>query len=258
MRQAIISDIHANLTALDAVMDDIGRHDVDEILCLGDIVGYGPDPVECVDMVRTRCKWCICGNHDAALFMTHPIGFNKYAREAIEWHRSVLLPGFFSLPSKFDRWKWLESLPDRRIEGDRMFVHGSPRDPVMEYVGEEDVVDMGFGPSDKIVRIFEMIERICFVGHSHKPGVVCEDYKWIKPADLKDYEFRMPENGKVLVNIGSVGQPRDRIKDACYVIFDGEKVLFRRVPYDVEKVRKRIAENPRLDSRLGDRLLQGS
>src|SRR6185369_15866940 len=144
-RQAIISDIHGNLLALDAVMRDITDQKVDEIVCIGDIAGYGPDPVECIDVVREKCKWVLCGNHDAALFMISPIGFNKIAKEAIEWQRTLLEPHWYSMPGTKERWTWISSLKPNRTEGKVLYVHASPREPLLEYVEESDVVDMGFG-----------------------------------------------------------------------------------------------------------------
>lgn len=256
--RAIISDIHANLTALHAVLEDIARFKVEDIVCLGDIVGYGPCPVECVDLIRKRCQWCICGNHDAALFMSTPIGFNRLARQAVEWHKSRLIPGFWGrFSGKSARWKYLENLPLRLTEDHVLYVHGSPRDPIMEYVEESDLQDLGFGPAEKVLEWFANTPWVCFVGHSHRPGVVTPDFQFLKPTDLDDMSYTLSPDKKAIINIGSVGQPRDMNPDSCYVLLDGMTVRYRRVRYDVEAVKKQIAAIPQLDARLGVRLELG-
>jgi len=255
--RAVISDIHGNLEALTAVLKDIQDQGADEIVCLGDVVGYGPDPVPCVKIIRRTVDWSLCGNHDAAMFMSHAIGFNEGAAKAVAWQRQQMMPKLFSFPGKVARWRWLESLPAQRQEGDVMYVHASPRDPIMEYVLEEDFQDMGFGPSQKAIEIFEKFDWLCFVGHSHRPGVATHDFKWIKPAELQDMTYVLPKDSKTLINIGAVGQPRDKIKDSCYVLFDGEKIRYRRVPYDVQTTMKKIAAIPQLEKRFADRLAKG-
>jgi hypothetical protein len=152
--RAIISDIHANWEALGAVLADIRQHGADEIVCLGDIVGYGPDPVICLRRIREVCTWSLCGNHDAAMFMSHAVGFNEAAAKAAKWHRDQMRPRFYSLPGLVSRWRWLENLPAQRIDGRVMYVHASPREPLIEYVLEEDFQDIGFGPSQKATSMF--------------------------------------------------------------------------------------------------------
>ena len=254
--QAIISDIHANLEALMAVLGDIAAQEISDIICLGDIVGYGPDPCECAEVVRARSRVALCGNHDAAVAGV-AFGFNRYAREAIDWTRRQLKPGLFALPSTRDRWEFLTNLPHRHEESGVLYVHGSPRDPVMEYIEEGDTVDLGFGPSDKIVKIFEVLPGPCFVGHTHRPGIITADYQWINPDDLPGECFRAEAGRKAIINVGSVGQPRDEDRRACYVVFDGEKVCYRRVEYDYNRTREKMLRIPELDSRLGDRLEEG-
>ncbi len=256
--RAVISDIHGNLEALRAVLADIEAEGADEIVCLGDIVGYGPNPVECVNIIRKVCRWSLCGNHDAALFMSHALGFNESAAKAVAWQRRKMKPGFFALPGKLARWLWLENLPSLRREGKGIYVHASPRDPLMEYVLEEDFKDNGFGISDKATEMFECFDEICFVGHSHRPGVATHDFRWIKPTDLPDNTYYIPSGRKTLINIGAVGQPRDRNKDSCYVLFDGNSVRYRRVPYDVQTTMKKMTAVPELDKRLADRLQYGN
>ena len=258
--RAIISDIHGNLEALRTVLDTIDKLDhVDEVVCLGDIVGYGPWPKECVDTIRERCEWCLCGNHDVAL-LSQAFGFNRLAKDAIDWQRKELKPKHpFAFANK-NRWRFLEGLYDRRIENDHedIYVHASPRDPVMEYVEESDCADMGFGPGEKIVEIMSLIKKICFVGHSHRPGIVTAECKWISPADLPDGKYTIPEGSKALCNIGSVGQPRDEDSRSCFVTYDLDRtVQFHRVEYDIDKVIETIKTIPQLHVRLGERLKLG-
>lgn len=260
MRRAIISDIHGNLLALRAALEDCRTQRIDDIICLGDICGYGPDPVDCIDLVKSTCKWTLCGNHDAALFMSVAVGFNRYARAAIDWQRNVLRPHWYSLTAKRGRWNWLAEQPAARKEEQTLYVHASPRDPLYEYVEEADFADIGFGLSQKATDIFEHIERLSFCGHSHKPGVVTENFQWLKPDELEDMTFQLPDNQKTLVNIGSVGQPRDNNPEGCYVILDtGSKtVKFRRVKYDIKAEQKRFMEVPELDEKLWKRLETGT
>jgi len=260
MRRALLSDIHANLVALEAALADCDAQKPDEIVCLGDVCGYGPEPVECVETVRARCKWVLAGNHDATLFMDVAVGFNRYAREAIEWQRRILIPHWYDLGKKVRRWNWLGDLSPMRKEGQVLYVHASPRDPMMEYVEEGDFSDMGFGTSQKAAEIFEKIERLSFCGHSHRPGVVTEQFVWMKPQLFPDLSCPLRTDGKTLVNIGSVGQPRDGNPHGCYVIYDDEKntVTFRRVPYDVKKAQERFQRVPQLSERLWKRLETGN
>lgn len=218
-RRAIISDIHGNLVALEAVLADIATQNVDQIVCLGDIAGYGPQPVECINRVRETCAWSLRGNHDEALF-TDPIDFGKNALTAIMWQRTILQPKPDSPPDVTQRWNWLKELPPEKNEKDVLFVHASPRDPLYEYVLREDFDDQGFGPTQKAKDIFASMEWLCFCGHSHRPGIVAEDYKWILPSEIDRGSYILKRGFKTIVNIGSVGQPRDGNPASCYVIFD--------------------------------------
>lgn len=217
-RRAIISDIHSNLVALEAVLADIKGQDVDEIVCLGDVCGYGPQPMECIDLVRRNAAWTLRGNHDEALFV-EPKDFGKNARIAIEWQKTFLEPKPGSTPEIISRWHWLRDLPIQRGETDVLFVHASPRDPVYEYVLKEDFHDTGSGPTQKAKDIFAAMDWLCFCGHSHRPGVVAEDFKWRLPEDLPN-GYIVSRGFKTIVNVGSVGQPRDGISTACYCIFE--------------------------------------
>ena len=136
---AVISDIHANLEALNAVLNDIEAAGVMRIICLGDIVGYGPDFEECIDIITEKCEVCLCGNHDEAA-IEGPTDFNPVARDVINYTREVLKPGLISNPRKRARWNFLKDLKKIHEEDELSFYHGSPRDPVREYVMKTDVV----------------------------------------------------------------------------------------------------------------------
>lgn len=264
MRQAIISDIHGNIEALEAVVADIQTQNIQEVVCLGDIVGYGPDPIPCVDEIRKQCPWTVCGNHDAALFMSVPVGFNPLAAKAIQWHKTRLKPVFFLNFAAKKRWRFLENLEMNKIilpntREATQYVHGSPRDYLFEYIEETDVQDL-MGPTQKMKEIFESQVQLCFVGHSHKPGIVTDnEFVWHKPDTMEQLSWKVNRDVKTLVNIGSVGQPRDGNPNSCYVIYDtqDDRVTFRRVAYDVQKTKKKFVDHPYLHPRLGDRLEVG-
>ena len=246
-KRAIISDIHGNLEALNAVLKDIHDAGVSSIYCLGDVVGYGPNPCECIDQVM-QMDMCILGNHDqAALF--DPEGFSTGAERAIFWTRSALEAGGDS-PENIDRWTFLCELPRQHHEKDFTFVHGSARNPLMEYVFPEDVHNPG-----KLQRIFSLIPRYCFQGHTHVAGVFVHEDNFYRPSDFGG-QFILGEQ-KTMINVGSVGQPRDGNPQASYVILEGPHVTFRRVPYPLEETVEKIYAIPELDNFLGDRLKEG-
>jgi predicted phosphodiesterase len=251
--KAIISDIHGNLEALQAVLADIDTQRVEQIYCLGDVIGYGPNPRECIDLVM-RCPVVLLGNHDqGALF--DPEGFNPPAERAIFWTRAQLESGDPDQARREGRWSFLAERPRWHREDGRLFVHGSARNPLNEYVFPEDVYNQR-----KMDRIFALVDRYCFQGHTHVPGVFTESL----PEDL--YQFRAPDeidytwrlNGrKTLCNVGSVGQPRDGDWRACYILLDEDTIRYRRVEYDIDATVKKIYEVPDLDNFLGDRLREG-
>lgn len=248
MKRALISDIHSNLEGLQAVLEDIKRQGVSEIYCLGDIIGYGPNPRECIDLVM-QCKACILGNHDqGALF--DPEGFNTGAERAIFWTRAQLENPRGNPADNAKRWDFLGELPRCVREGDFLFVHGSARNPLNEYVFPEDCYNQR-----KMEKIFSLIQRYCFQGHTHVPGVFTEDYTYLAPDEI-GYEYPLGE-GKLMINVGSVGQPRDSDNRSCYVIIDDNKVRFRRVEYDFNVTAQKIYNEPDLDNFLGDRLKEG-
>jgi diadenosine tetraphosphatase ApaH/serine/threonine PP2A family protein phosphatase len=249
---ALISDIHANLEALRAVLADIDRLRVREVFCLGDTLGYGPDPRECLELVRERCRVTLLGNHDAAV-LVEPDGFAESAEQAVLWHRELLTGG-----DEPRRWEFLAGLSDTHTEGGTLLVHGSPRNPRHEYVFPEDIDN-----ARKMTRILALIDGECFCGHTHIPGILFAEgpegpFSWEMDGDSKKAAYRLrPRGPKALVNVGSVGQPRDGDWRACYALWDGEVVVFRRIPYDVRTTVRKIHEQPRLMNFLGDRLLEG-
>lgn len=245
--RAIISDIHGNLEALEAVLMDIRSKGISEIYCLGDIIGYGPNPRECIDHVMKNCQLTILGNHDqAALF--DPEGFNAGAERAIFWTRSQLETG--DAAGNEARWEFLGELPRMKRDGEFLFVHGSARNPLNEYVFPEDVYNQR-----KMERIFGLVDNYCFQGHTHIPGVFSEDYNFLSPEEL-EHKVELGDS-KVLINVGSVGQPRDGNNKASYVVLDEKTVHFNRVEYDFEKTASKIYPIPELDNFLGDRLRDG-
>lgn len=251
MRQALISDIHGNLEALNTVIEDIQGQNVDRLICLGDVVGYGPNPCQCLDLVMQKCDFTILGNHDqAALF--DPEGFNPVALRAIYWTRDQLDRGPGSASVINGRWDFLSELPKFHREGKHLFVHGSPRDATNEYVFPETIYDQA-----RMKVLFDKVEQYCFQGHTHMPGVFTTDGEFITPEDC-DNEFPLSDE-KLMVNVGSVGQPRDEDPRSCYVILDDkeEAILFRRVEYNVDRTVEQIYAIEDLDNMLGDRLRTG-
>ena len=245
---ALISDIHSNIDGFEAVMEDIQKRNVEKIYCLGDIIGYGPNPKECLDLAM-ECDLTLMGNHDEAVLFG-PKDFNLRAEMAIEWTRKELTDGTADKDEGKKRWEFLKSLAEIIEEGDHMYGHGSPRKPLREYIFPRDVSDR-----KKISDIFSRIKNLCFVGHTHVPGIFTEDMRYAHPSEL--YNIYMLDSRKTLFNVGSVGQPRDGNPQACYVTFDGDSVVFRRVAYDVEKTVQKIYAIPALDDSLGDRLREG-
>ena len=245
--RAIISDIHGNLEALEAVLADIREQNISEIFCLGDIIGYGPNPCECIDRVMSVCKVCLLGNHDqAALF--DPEGFNASAERAVFWTRKTLESGSGAQADK--RWDFLGELPRVYRDGNFLFVHGSARNPLNEYVFPEDIYNQR-----KMERIFSLVEKYCFQGHTHIPGVFTEDLNFLAPEEI-DFNYVMNDK-KILVNVGSVGQPRNGDNRSSYVVVDGDTIHFKRVGYDFGQTAKKIYDIPDLDNFLGDRLSDG-
>lgn len=248
MKRALISDIHSNLEALQAVLADIRQQGIREIFCLGDLVGYGPNPTECIDLVMS-CKVCLLGNHDqGALF--DPEGFNSGAERAIFWTRQQLENGPGTMLQRNKRWDFLGERPRTHTDGNMLFIHGSARNPLNEYVFPEDIYN-----HRKLEKIFALVPQYAFQGHTHVPGVFGDDFSFSSPEDLNN-EYPLTQR-KAMINVGSVGQPRDGDPRACYVVIDDGVVRFHRVDYPREETIAKIYEIPDLDNFLGDRLRDG-
>ena len=248
-RFALISDIHSNIEALDAVMEDIDRHGIQRTICLGDIVGYGPNPAECLRIAIEKFEFSILGNHEeAALFV--PAWFNPRAKRAVEWTRDMINEGMSSSDGA-DLWNFLGDLKPKALVGDILFVHGSPREPTTEYIRAMDTRY----DREKIDEIFGMVPRLCFVGHSHLPGVFTPNYRFLKPAQIGG-AVRLGQD-KAVINVGSVGQPRDGDTRACWVSVEGNIVRWHRVEYDYETTADKILSVDGLPDANADRLLEG-
>ena len=236
MRVAVLSDIHANIVALDAVLDALGT--VDGIWHLGDIVGYGADPDAVVERLAERGAVGVAGNHDLAALGGPEIDwFNPDAKAAMEWTRGRI----------GDRTRaWLRSLPTTRVEGDVTLVHGSPRDPVWEYVTSLPVARTNL----------EALEtQVGLHGHTHLPiAWVDRDGRLESIAPKAGSTLRL-DGRQALLNPGSVGQPRDGDPTAAWLELDTDAgvVTWRRTAYDVERARSAILDAG-LPARLGDRL----
>ena len=223
MRVLVFSDIHANLTALETVLADAGA--VDAYWFLGDLVGYGPDPNECVARVRSLPNLsAVLGNHDAAVLEKMPLDwFNREARNLIRWTQERLTPENFA---------FLQQLPERQLQGEVLLVHGSPRAPVTEYVLTAEIAAESLAHTEA---------DFCFVGHTHAPARWQEEDGGVR--------FCLPRAGEALqlepraiLNPGSVGQPRDGDPRAAYALYDTETRTWewRRVPYDIGAVQQRM------------------
>lgn len=258
MRTAVVSDIHGNAEALRAVLSDIADRGIEKIVCLGDIVGYGPDPLECVDLVREKCAWALMGNHDFGV-LYEPTNFNPSAEASAFWTRSV----FDSEPDaakRASRYDFLGRLRVRAVEnllGDStpvLAVHASPRRPVNEYIFPDDANDQ----PDKLEAIFERVDRVAIVGHTHVPGVFSDEPDFYPPTELGETKvYKFMDGEKAIVNVGSVGQPRDYDPRASYVVLSSGQVEFFRVPYNIKATADKIHAIPELNNYLGDRLFEG-
>jgi diadenosine tetraphosphatase ApaH/serine/threonine PP2A family protein phosphatase len=158
------------------------------------------------------------------------------------------------------RWRFIKRLPNRHKEGRLLFVHGSPRRPVDEYILRSDVDEVLGENSAKVLDAFDKTDWITFVGHSHFPGIITEDARYTEPRELDNLKFTCKRDAKYVINVGSVGQPRDRDKRACYLLFDpgSGETEYRRVEYDVDTTMEKIRRIPEVDNSVGERLKMGS
>ena len=247
---AVISDIHGNLEALQAVLRRIQELSISEIVCLGDIVGYGPNPLECTDLVAKHCHLKVMGNHDFGV-LYEPANFNVGAEQACFWTRQQLLSDA-QKEYRRARTRFLGSAPAKISRDNMNFAHGSPRRPINEYIFPDDV----YSNTNKLVSIFERMDSFCFVGHTHFAGVFLPDPDFYSPAEL-DHHFDLDSAERAIINVGSVGQPRDRDPRAAFVTVNETEVKFMRVEYDIQLVADKIRAIDQLDDFQGIRLFDG-
>ncbi len=246
MRYLIISDIHANLTAFEAVMQDAGKpgEDYDFVWCLGDVVGYGPDPNECIQLLRSLPHLCLAGNHDwAALGRLDVRTFNTDARKAVTWTRETLTD---------QNLAFLEALPTTFVLDEFTLAHGSPREPVWEYILDTLIAALNFP---------HFQTPYCLVGHTHTPVIfeqVNEQGESVSIAPDYSVEVALNNGTRRIINPGSVGQPRDSDPRAAYAMLDVEFKTweFRRIPYDIAAVQARMRK-VQMPDRLITRLEHG-
>ncbi len=241
MRYGIFSDVHSNLEALDAVVEAYKKERVDKYLCVGDIVGYAANPAECIKKIEMLAKVSVAGNHDwASVNLFSPDYFNPLAKKAISWTKD-------NLDAKGIRF--LETLPLVYKNEDLTMVHGTLEEPGdFNYMTDSYIA---FGT-------FELLETaICFVGHTHVPEV------FIKSGDGaisrgRESHISIKRGDKYIINVGSVGQPRDGNPKAAYCIYDTEdkSVQIKRIEYDAQSTRNKIIDSG-LPASLGERLLEG-
>ncbi len=243
MRTAIISDIHANLEALSAVLYDIESLNIDKVICLGDVIGYGPNPNECIQLISTKCPIILLGNHDAAVLDTLSTqNFNINAKRAIEWSTKQLTP---------DSKTFLENLPMIHVDEEKTYVHSTPYEPKMWYYitsVEEAAFNFQFFST-----------KFCFVGHTHIPIMISiDESQQINVSQENFLDYSNDGDTHYLINVGSVGQPRDRNPQASYGVLDSEAktLTIRRIDYDIEKCQEKMRKH-RLPEFLISRLADG-
>ncbi|RPH98365.1 MAG: metallophosphoesterase [Calditrichaeota bacterium] len=227
MRYAIISDIHGNLAALEQVLKQIDETGVDQLVCLGDVVGYGPYPNECCEIIQDKADICLLGNHDsAAIGLTDAAYFNRYARSAIGWTARVL---------NEKNAAFLRQLPMTAVHQGLMFVHSSPLQP--EEWNYVFTIDEAFDQFQS----FE--QQICFIGHSHIP-IVWNLQESGFPKSSVALKVKIVKGCRYIINVGSVGQPRDDNPDACYGIFDDAQKIFslHRIRYNVAQTQQAMRD----------------
>lgn len=245
MPQAIIADIHANLEALDAVLTHIELQGITKIVCLGDIVGYGPDPLLCVDLVRKKCSLALEGNHEEVIRRGHNEVYSSLMTDPayktnLLLYNQIMSLGILSIFKKRKYIKFFRNLPRDYAEENRYYVHASPLDKTWGYIFPKKLKE------SKRKAIFKKIENynLCFISHAHEPYILYEDGSH-SIIDRDSERFIFDNNGKLkgkraIIGVGSVGQPRDNNPKACYVVLDNEGIQFHRVEYDYRKTQKGI------------------
>jgi predicted phosphodiesterase len=225
MKYLVFSDIHGNAQALETIIDEIGEVRPDLTVSLGDVVGYGASPADCVELVERHCDIRICGNHDhVAAGLDDSERFNVTARISIEWTKNRLTA---------DHKEKLAAYEQVRNHGDCLFAHSSPLLPLeWEYIYTTD-------QAEKIFR--ETEERYIFVGHTHVPGIISHDILTGCRVE-QGSRLEIDPARRYLINTGSVGQPRDGMSAASYAVIDEEhdRIILRRIPYNVSEAQERI------------------
>ena len=243
MKYGILGDIHSNLSALRTVLELFDAAGVDTVISVGDVVGYGGAPRECIALLRERRAFVVKGNHDAACVNElDERTFNPYARAAVAWTRTVL--------SAEDK-RWLKNLPLVVTLEHCQVAHGTLHQP--------ELFDYILSLSDADPSLDEMARPVCFVGHSHIPLTVMRFVDQPgRTAYTYETEIDLAETVKALINVGSVGQPRDENPETAYALFDSDRrtVSILRAPYDIELEIARIAKAG-LPPVLGERLRMG-
>jgi len=244
MRIGIISDVHGNLEAATAAITFL-KDKTDFLACLGDTVGYGPDPEECVNKIVEESNLLLKGNHEQGIITGDMTRFRETARISLEWTKSRL---------SSDALKKLERFPEREVMDNMFFVHASVSSPLFKYVLRKE---------DAAEEFRLLVQNICFSGHTHIPGGFRQDVNLgsvdvISPDFSGKMDMEIRGDFKYFINVGSVGQPRDGFPFACASIYDTEKKNFSlyRIEYPVETTRKKIIERG-LPSVLARRIIQG-
>jgi len=225
MSIVILSDIHSNLESFQAVLKDCSRERVDQLLCVGDIVGYAADPDRCIEMLRGITSHVVAGNHDWAVAGLADISyFNPEARAAVEWTAGIIAA---------DHSAYLKGLPLTLCLPGMLLVHATPYQP--------EAWDYIFSPDDAAQCFRHCDQQICFTGHSHHPIAFAQD-KEGNISVIRDSTFTLLDSYRYLINVGSVGQPRDGDPRAAYVIYKPEEAsgTLRRVSYDITRTQRKI------------------
>lgn len=240
MKIGVISDVHSNLAALEAVLRELDRRSIERIICLGDVIGYGPQPNECIQLIRSAAEVVLLGNHDAmALTKLKASQVNPYALEAMRWTKNEI--------SK-EHLEWLRTLPYLYSEDQFLFVHASPKSPSdWKYIGRLNEVA-------EAIEYFS--EKVCMIGHTHRPFFAGIDRQGALFFDSRT-KIRLDDFPKLLINAGSVGQPRDHDPRAAALVIDDNSIELLRVEYDVQKTQKLMKMNG-LPDYLSRRLGEGS
>ncbi len=250
---AVIGDIHANREALAVTLERILEMDPANVVCVGDVVGYGPEPEWCVDAVRSACDHVVCGNHEIGL-LYGANNFSKGATRSIDAHRQRLMTAPEECAGEGgERWSFLKQLPARQHINDILFVHGSPANPVYEYLREKDVRLKAY---KKLAQNFDNVTRIAFHGHTHVPGIITGDYRFLTP-NARQETFTVEAGKKMIVNCGSVGAPRDGDPRASFVTFEGDRITFHRLSYQSDITAEKIRRDVSCDQTMAAMLSAG-